>query len=105
MQSSPAVGPKRLAEGAGVLVTALQSDHVSFVYSTVLQMGSAHRQQIQGACHCGLPAGPVLLWRDRNSAYALKQADITQSCPKHKSFTSSLYCKELCITLKSQWLA
>ena len=47
MQSSPAVGPRRLAEGAAVLVTALQSGHVSFVYGTVLQMGSSHRQQIQ----------------------------------------------------------
>ena len=34
MQSSPAVAPKRLAEGAGVLVTVLQIHQVSFVHAS-----------------------------------------------------------------------
>ena len=87
MQTSPAGGPNRPVEAGGVLVTTLHTDNVSVVYIIVLQMGSSCRQQIN-KLHCGLLAGPVLLWRDRNSAYALKQADVTQSCLKRKSFTS-----------------
>ena len=58
MQISPAVGPNRLVEGVGVLVTALQTNNVNAVYR--LQKDSSHRQQIKNF-HCGLPAGPVLL--------------------------------------------
>lgn len=76
MQNSPAAGPSRLAGGAGVLVTALQIKKGK-ILSYKLAADTTFSQDLQ----CGLPAGPVLLWRERNSAYALKQTgSLTMFC-------------------------